>query len=63
MVESLGEPWRNFSDPDALVVKLRGFGYRDVSLLSPDDADARYFRGRVDGLPPPRRSSIGSAIV
>ena len=62
-VARMGEPWRTFTDPDELVLKLRGLGFADVSLLSPADAAARYFRGRTDGLPPPRRASIAAAVV
>jgi methyltransferase (TIGR00027 family) len=61
--EALGEPWRTFVDPEQLLDKLRRFGFSTVSLLTPAEADERYFRGREDGLPPPRHATIGSAIV
>jgi O-methyltransferase involved in polyketide biosynthesis len=62
-VAELGEPWRTFIDPPELEEKLRRFGFTDITVLSPEDAEARYFRGRADGLPPPRRSSVAAAIV
>lgn len=62
-VAELGEPWQTFTDPDELALKLRGFGFSDVSVLSPTEAAARYFRERADGLPPPSRASIAAAIV
>ena len=57
-VAALGEPFRSQFTPDGLDAKLRGFGFVDVSFLTPAIAAARYFTGRRDDLPPPRRASI-----
>ena len=58
-----GEPWRTYVDPDELLEKLRGCGFSQTSLLTPAEAKARYFMNRSDALPPPRHTSIASAIV
>ena len=58
-----GEPWRTYVDPDELLVKVRGFGFSQAALLTPDEAKARYFMGRSDALPPPRHATIASATV
>ncbi|HEY2375054.1 MAG TPA: class I SAM-dependent methyltransferase [Gemmatimonadaceae bacterium] len=63
MAASVGEPWRTYFDPDQLSEKLRAVGFNSVELLTPDEAARRYFTGRTDALPPPRWSSIVSAIV
>lgn len=60
---AVGEPWRTYHDPDSLLRELREAGFSRVSLLSPDEARDRYFRERHDRLPPPRRTSIGRALV
>jgi methyltransferase (TIGR00027 family) len=59
----VGEPWLTYFDPASLEHKLRGFGYADVSFLSPEEARSRYFEHRADGLSAPRRSSICRARV
>lgn len=63
MAGAAGEPWVTYFEPDALEQKLRALGFSSVELLSPDGAARRYFDGRTDGLPAPRRSTIVSAIV
>jgi methyltransferase (TIGR00027 family) len=62
-VAEMGEPWRTFTDPGELAAKLRRFGFSDVAVLSPADAEDRYFKGRTDGLPAPKRASIATATV
>jgi methyltransferase (TIGR00027 family) len=63
IADAVGEPWQNYVDPEELVTRLRGFGFSKVSLLTPEEAKARYFIGRSFGLPPPRHASIASAVV
>ena len=63
MVEGMGEPWRTFFEPDALRQRLRELGFSQISMLSPEEAEEKYFRGRRDGLRPPRRGQIASAIT
>jgi hypothetical protein len=58
-----GEPWRTFFAPEALAARLRGCGFADVEFLGPAEAEARYFRGRADGLAAPRDTTIGAARV
>jgi len=38
-------------------------GFSEVSFLSPEEADERYFRGRTDALRPPRQVRLGRARV
>jgi methyltransferase (TIGR00027 family) len=63
LAASQGEPWRTYFDPDELVSQLRTLGFSRAELLDLEEAAAKYFAGRNDGLPPPRRRSIVSAIV
>jgi methyltransferase (TIGR00027 family) len=58
-VESAGEPFRTFFEPDALGIRVRALGFSSV-----DDEDAgainrRYFEGRPDNL---RVSGIGHLL-
>jgi len=63
-VAQVGEPFRTWFEPAALEQKLRGFGFSDVSFLTPEHAAERYFpQRRADGLPAPRRINTASAIV
>jgi methyltransferase (TIGR00027 family) len=59
---SVGEPWLTYFEPESLERKLRGFGFGSVEFLTPEEAAVRYFAGRSDGLPPPRRTTIVSAV-
>lgn len=59
----VGEPWLSYFDPVDLARKLEGFGFSGVSFLHPSDAERRYFAGRADGLPAPRRATICRARV
>lgn len=63
LVESLGEPWRTRLEPEVLTPKLRALGFSEVTFLSGEEAEARYFRGRKDGLKASPRERIASAIV
>ena len=63
LAATAGEPWRTYFAPEELVAKLRALGFSAVELLAPDDAERRYFAGRTDGLPAPRRSTLVSAVV
>jgi methyltransferase (TIGR00027 family) len=46
----LGEPWKTFFEPAALIERLQAMGYAQTTLLAPADANRRYFAGRADGL-------------
>lgn len=63
MAAAVGEPWLTFYDADEIDRKLRHAGFSDVQLMTPDLANERYFAGRADALPPPRRTSLLSATV
>ncbi len=58
-----GEPWRAFHTPAELEALLGACGYAGVHFLTPDEAAARYFRGRADGLPAPRDVTVAAATV
>lgn len=45
-----GEPLRSAFDPASLMAQLRGLGFAEVRELGPEEANARYFAGRADGL-------------
>ena len=47
---ALGEPWLSFFEPAELQARLRELGFARIEHLSPNDANARYFAGRGDGL-------------
>jgi methyltransferase (TIGR00027 family) len=59
----LGEPWLSYFEPPEVEELLRGLGFSRVSFLTPNESAARYFNDRSDGLPAPRRVSIGTATV
>jgi len=50
MVKSVGEPFHSYLDADELRTKLHAMGFTEFTILSPDEADRRYFQGRNDGL-------------
>jgi methyltransferase (TIGR00027 family) len=58
-----GEPWRSYYDPEALGAELSSAGFSQVTFLSPETAKELYYRDRSDALPPPRRITIGRAVV
>jgi methyltransferase (TIGR00027 family) len=58
-----GEPWRTRFSPPQLSEKLSGMGFRTVHFLTPEEARRRYFDGRPDDVPPPRRITIVRAVV
>jgi hypothetical protein len=59
----MGEPWRSYFEPERLRELLLRSGFSEVSFLSPEEADERYFRGRTDALRPPRKMRLGLARV
>ncbi|SPD75201.1 conserved hypothetical protein [uncultured Desulfobacterium sp.] len=58
-----GEPWLNQFDPDILAEKLMDIGFASVSDFGPEEANARYFSGRTDGLRTLRMPHIIKARV
>jgi methyltransferase (TIGR00027 family) len=63
MAAAIGEPWLTYYEPAELERKLRHIGFSDVLLVTPEIATARYFAGREDALPAPRKTSLLSATV
>lgn len=53
--EARGEPQRSFFEPAKLAEQVRNIGFAEVSDFGPDEAQARYFKDRTDGL---RRSAL-----
>jgi methyltransferase (TIGR00027 family) len=49
-VAARGEPFVSFFEPTDLAARVRALGFTQVWDLSPEDANARYFAGRTDGL-------------
>jgi O-methyltransferase involved in polyketide biosynthesis len=45
-----GEPFKSFFEPKQLAEQVRRLGFAEVSDLGPEEAEARYFTGRTDGL-------------
>lgn len=63
MAAAAGEPWITRFTPGGLEAELRRAGFRALRILEPDEARRRFFHGRADGLPAPRRASIAYAEV
>lgn len=49
-VAAVGEPFRSAFDPAALAADVRRLGFSDVEDLAAEALEARYLRGRADGL-------------
>jgi methyltransferase (TIGR00027 family) len=45
-----GEPWLSFFEPARLAARVQELGFAEVWDLGPEEANARYFSGRGDGL-------------
>jgi methyltransferase (TIGR00027 family) len=50
-VAELGEPWKNYFEPDKLRAKLMGLGFSEVEDLGPPQIAARFFPHRVTSAP------------
>jgi methyltransferase (TIGR00027 family) len=59
----LGEPWLTFFTPSEISDHLMELGFSHVSHLTPEDAAARYFINRHDGLRPPHYARYVRATV
>lgn len=58
-----GEPWLTRVSPPELAVRLTHLGFRTVVHLTPEEATARYFGGRRDGLRAPYVAQLISATT
>lgn len=45
-----GEPWLSFFEPVSLAARLKEVGFTEVEDFGPEEANARYFSDRADGL-------------
>jgi methyltransferase (TIGR00027 family) len=50
--QARGEPQGTFFEPGKLAEQVRKIGFAEVSDFGPDEARARYFKNRTDGLRP-----------
>jgi methyltransferase (TIGR00027 family) len=62
-VAASGEPWISLYRPKAMIAKLLGLGFTQAIHFSPEAANARYCRGRRDGLQMPKHLHLMRAIV
>ena len=46
----LGEPWLTRFRPAELEARLRALGFPQITHLTPEAANDRYFKGRTDNL-------------
>lgn len=60
---AIGEPWRTFLEPASVPSRLRALGFGAVEVLTPEQANQRYFGGRVDRLRVPASSHMATAFV
>jgi methyltransferase (TIGR00027 family) len=58
-----GEPWLTRLRPRELAARFTKFGFREVVHLTPEEANARYFTGREDGLRAPHVAQLMSATT
>lgn len=49
-VESAGEPWQAFFDPELLTRDLQAMGFEHAEDLGREEINSRYFKDRKDGL-------------
>jgi methyltransferase (TIGR00027 family) len=62
-VASAGEPFQTFFEPLLLERNLREMGFGQIEDMTPEKMDARYFKGRTDGLRVGKLSHIMHARV
>ena len=58
-----GEPQQSVFEPAKLAEEVRELGFAQVSDFGPDEAQARYFIGRTDGLRPATLNHYMRALV
>jgi len=49
-VAAVGEPWKTFFDPKALMADLHRLGFTSAEDFDGDALNERYFKGRTDRL-------------
>jgi methyltransferase (TIGR00027 family) len=63
MYAARGEPWLSRIGADELRARLLNLGFAHVVHLTPEEATARYFAGRRDGMCAPHLEQLMSAVV
>jgi methyltransferase (TIGR00027 family) len=58
-----GEPWVGFFEPTRLVALVKELGFTEVTDLSPEELNRRYFTDRADGLRTPQAHHLVKARV
>jgi methyltransferase (TIGR00027 family) len=61
--QARGEPQQTFFEPAKLAEQVRKIGFAEVTDFGPDEAEARYFEDRTDGLRPSRLNHYMRARV
>jgi methyltransferase (TIGR00027 family) len=62
-VKELGEPWLTYFTSQELSNHLRATGFSQIRTLTPEEASARYFFNRCDGLRPSHYVQLMRASV
>lgn len=63
VMAALGEPWRTFLEPKTVPGRLLALGFGAAAVLTPAQANRRYFGDRADGLRVPASSHMADAVV
>ena len=63
VVTNSGEPFVSFFTPAAIENKLRDTGFKNIAILSNEEAGKRYFSARPQDLYIPKRSAIACAML
>ena len=58
-----GEPWIGFFEPTRMVTLVKELGFTEVTALSPEELNRRYFPDRADGLRTPQAHHLVKARV
>jgi len=63
VVTNSGEPFVSFFTPALIEKKLRDIGFKNIAILSNEEAGKRYFSNRPQDLYIPKRSAIAYAML
>jgi methyltransferase (TIGR00027 family) len=59
----LGEPWKTYFTPEALIAYLQNLGFTLITLPEPDEIAMRYIGARQDGLFASQRRNLARVMV
>lgn len=62
LAASVGEPMISFFEESEVVEMLRAAGFGETYLLTPAEAQSRYFTGESIDLPAPQRTTIAAGV-